>query len=184
MGNPLTTIGFDADDTLWHNERFFALTQVKFAELLADYTDRDSLMDRLRDMLAHPVELLPDVRETLETLQDDYRLVLVTKGDLLDQERKLAESGLRDMFTAIEIVSDKTPQTYQRIFDTHGDGPARGMMIGNSMKSDVVPMIHAGGHGVYIPHGVTWALEHAPAPSDSPRFHQITRLSEVAELLP
>lgn len=137
-----------------------------------------------RDMLAHPVELLPDVRETLETLQDDYRLVLVTKGDLLDQERKLAESGLRDMFTAIEIVSDKTPQTYQRIFDTHGDGPARGMMIGNSMKSDVVPMIHAGGHGVYIPHGVTWALEHAPAPSDSPRFHQITRLSEVAELLP
>lgn len=131
MGNPLTTIGFDADDTLWHNERFFALTQVKFAELLADYTDRDSLMDRLleaerrniphygfgikgftlsmietaieitegrvpadvisellaagRDMLAHPVELLPDVRETLETLQDDYRLVLVTKGDLLDQ---------------------------------------------------------------------------------------------------
>ena len=113
-------------------------------------------------------------------MQDDYRLVLVTKGDLLDQERKLAESGLRDMFTAIEIVSDKTPQTYQRIFDTHGDGPARGMMIGNSMKSDVVPMIHAGGHGVYIPHGVTWALEHAPAPSDSPRFHQITRLSEVA----
>jgi putative hydrolase of the HAD superfamily len=216
MGNPLTTIGFDADDTLWHNERFFALTQVKFAELLADYTDSDSLMDRLLEAERRNIphygfgikgftlsmietaieitegrvpadvisELLPDVRETLETLQDDYRLVLVTKGDLLDQERKLAESGLRDMFTAIEIVSDKTPQTYQRIFDTHGDGPARGMMIGNSMKSDVVPMIHAGGHGVYIPHGVTWALEHAPAPSDSPRFHQITRLSEVAELLP
>jgi putative hydrolase of the HAD superfamily len=230
MGNPLTTIGFDADDTLWHNERFFALTQVKFAELLADYTDRDSLMDRLLeaerrniphygfgikgftlsmietaievtqgrvpadvisqilaagcDMLAHPVELLPDVCETLEALQDIYTLVLVTKGDLLDQERKLAESGLRGMFSAIEIVSDKTPQTYQRIFDSHGDGPARGMMIGNSMKSDVVPMIHAGGHGVYIPHGITWALEHAPAPSDSPRFHQIARLSEVAKLLP
>ncbi len=229
MAPRLTTIGFDADDTLWHNERFFALTQATFAGLLRDYTDPASLMDRLlvaerrniphygfgikgftlsmietaievtdgtlpasviseilnagRDMLAHPVELLPDVQDTLEALRDSYRLVLITKGDLLDQERKLASSGLRDLFNAIEIVSEKTPVVYDRIFHQHGDGPQRAMMVGNSMKSDVLPMIDAGGWGVHIPHGTPWALEHAPPPDQAPRFAEITKLPELMDFI-
>jgi len=229
MSGKLTTIGFDADDTLWHNERFFALTQDHFEQLLSDHTDTDTLMARLlvaerrniphygfgikgftlsmietaievtegrvpasviseildagRDMLAHPVELLPHVLPTLKALHGRFRLVLITKGDLLDQERKLAESGLREFFDAIEIVSDKTPDTYTRIFDTYGQGAARGMMIGNSMKSDVLPMIAAGGWGVYVPHGLTWALEHADAPDNVERLLQIKELSELGPVI-
>jgi putative hydrolase of the HAD superfamily len=229
MAKQLTTIGFDADDTLWHNERFFVLTQDRFANLLRDHTDPDTLMDRLltaerrniphygfgikgftlsmietaidvtngkvpatviaeilqagREMLAHPVELLPQAQTTLEALHGHYTLVLITKGDLLDQERKLAESGLRDLFDAIEIVSDKTPDVYHRLFDAYGDGAAQGMMVGNSMKSDVVPMIDAGGWGVHVPHGQTWAIEHAETPDNAPRFKQIDNLSELKQIL-
>ena len=229
MSGKLTTIGFDADDTLWHNERFFALTQDHFAQLLSDHTDTATLMARLlaaerrniphygfgikgftlsmietaievtegrvpasviseildagREMLAHPVELLPYVLPTLKALHGRFRLILITKGDLLDQERKLAESGLRGFFDAIEIVSDKTPDTYTRIFDAYGDGAAHGMMIGNSMKSDVLPMIAAGGWGVYVPHGLTWELEHADAPDGVERFLQIKELSELGPII-
>ena len=229
MAEPLTMIGFDADDTLWHNEHYFVLTQDRFADLLRDHTAPETLMDRLlvaerrniphygfgikgftlsmietainvtdgkvpapviaeildagREMLSHPVDLLPHAQETLEALQGRYKLVLITKGDLLDQERKLALSGLRDMFDGIEIVSDKTPATYTRIFNQFGDGAERGMMVGNSMKSDVVPMVDAGGWGIHVPHGQTWALEHADAPDHAPRFRQIADLSELEQIL-
>ncbi|WP_341233719.1 HAD family hydrolase [uncultured Sulfitobacter sp.] len=229
MAKPLTLIGFDADDTLWHNEHYFVLTQDHFADLLRDHTAPDTLMDRLliaerrniphygfgikgftlsmietaievtdgkvpatviaeildagREMLSHPVDLLPHAQETLEALQGRYKLVLITKGDLLDQERKLALSGLRDMFDGIEIVSDKTPATYKRIFNQFGDGTERGMMVGNSMKSDVVPMVDAGGWGIHVPHGQTWALEHAEPPHHAQRFRQIADLSELEQIL-
>lgn len=229
MAKQLTTIGFDADDTLWHNERFFVLTQAHFADLLRDHTDPDTLMQRLldaerkniphygfgikgftlsmietaidvtngkvpaqviteileagREMLAHPVDLLPHAKTTLEALQDRFRLVLITKGDLLDQERKLAGSGLHDMFNGIEIVSDKTPAVYHRIFDAYGDGATKGMMVGNSVKSDVVPMVDAGGWGVHVPHGQTWAIEHAETPDQAPRFRQIDSLLELEQIL-
>jgi putative hydrolase of the HAD superfamily len=229
MSHPVTTIGFDADDTLWHNERFFALTQERFAELLSDHTEKADLMDRLlaaerrnlphygfgikgftlsmietaievtegrvpaevvgrildagRDMLSHDVELLPHVEATLDTLRGRYRIVLITKGDLLDQERKLAQSGLRERFDAVEIVSDKSTDTYRSIFDRCGDGPARGMMVGNSMRSDVRPMIEAGGWGVYVPHGLTWEIEHAEPPQGAKRFAEIDDLSALPALL-
>ena len=225
---PLTAIGFDADDTLWHNERFYTLTQDRFAALLADHAEKHDLMARLlaaerrnlphygfgikgftlsmietaieitdgrvpagviaeilaagREMLSHEVELLPGAREVLERLQGRYTLILITKGDLMDQERKLALSGLRDRFDAVEIVSDKTRQTYRRIFDRHGSGPAEGMMVGNSMRSDIVPMIEAGGRGVYVPHGTPWEIEHAEAPDD-PRFAEIVQLDDLHGLL-
>ncbi len=228
MSNALTTIGFDADDTLWHNERFFALTQDHFADLLAEYTERDNLMARLldaerrnlphygfgikgftlsmietaieitqgrvpapviqqlldagRDMLSHPIELLPDVEQTIETLRHDFKVIVVTKGDLLDQERKLVQSGLRDLFHGIEIVSAKTAETYSRIFSHHGTGPDQGLMVGNSVASDVVPMISAGGWGVYVPHGVTWAIEHAPTPTHH-KFHEIHSLGALPDLI-
>jgi putative hydrolase of the HAD superfamily len=228
MSNILTTIGFDADDTLWHNERFFALTQNHFADLLAEHTDRDTLMDRLleaerrnlphygfgikgftlsmietaievtkgrvpasvishlldagRDMLSHDVDLLPDAAQTVQALRQDYKVLVITKGDLLDQERKLAQSGLRDLFHGIEIVSAKTPETYARIFEQHGTGPDQGLMVGNSMASDVIPMITAGGWGVYAPHGVTWAIEHA-SPPEHPKFHEIYGLGDLPDLI-
>lgn len=225
----LTTVGFDADDTLWHNERFYKLTEARFTELLSDHVDGDDLSERLIDaerrnlgrygfgikgfmlsmietaldvtgdrapahmirgildagqeMLAHPVELLPHAREAIEEIGDRFRLVLVTKGDLLDQERKLAQSGLGDRFDAVEIVSDKQPHTYARIFSDHGDGADSGMMVGNSMKSDVIPMIEAGGHGVFVPHGQVWALEHADPPEGAARFHEIAHLGELPALI-
>jgi putative hydrolase of the HAD superfamily len=225
----LTAIGFDADDTLWQNERFYRLTQARFAELLAGHAEPDHLAERLlevekrnlarygfgikgftlsmietaievsegevpasviasileagRDMLSHPVETLPEARETLERLAPDYRMILITKGDLFDQERKLAQSGLGELFDAVEIVSGKDAATYERIFAQHGDGPARAMMVGNSLKSDVVPAIEAGSWGVYVPHDLTWPLEHAEAPVDQPRYRELADLGGLAELV-
>jgi putative hydrolase of the HAD superfamily len=225
----LTTIGFDADDTLWQNEQFYRLTEEHFATLLADYADPRHLSKRLieterrnlklygfgikgftlsmvetaievtkgkapaslidgilsagREMLTHPVETLPQVRETLETLVSRYRLVLITKGDLFDQERKLAASGLGELFSAVEIVSDKNRDTYDRVFRQHGDGPEQAMMVGNSLKSDVVPALRAGSWGVYVPHALTWALEHDDEPADEPRFRRLESLGTIGNLL-
>lgn len=225
----ITTIGFDADDTLWHNERFFRLTQDHFADLLADYTDRASLHTRLlaaerrnlgqygfgikgfvlsmietaievtdqrvparviaellaagQDMLRHPIELLPHAADAIAALAPSHKLVLITKGDLLDQERKLAQSGLGDLFDAVEIVSDKTATRYARIFQQHGDGPEAALMVGNSMKSDVIPPIMAGGWGVHVPHGLEWEIEKADPPLDHPRFRQIDHLGQLPDLV-
>jgi len=136
-----------------------------------------------RELLRHPVETLPHVRETLEQLAGNYRIILITKGDLFDQERKLAQSGLGELFDAVEIVSDKNAATYQRVFSRHGDGPGRSMMVGNSLKSDVVPAIEAGSWGVYVPHDLTWSLEHVDEPADSPRFRRLAHLGELMRLV-
>ncbi len=136
-----------------------------------------------REMLSHPILPLPHVRETLEELGKSFRLVLITKGDLFDQERKLAQSGLGELFDGIEIVSDKTPQTYKRIFDRHGEGPERAAMVGNSLKSDIVPAIAAGCWGVFIPHELTWTLEHVEAPTQHPRFKQLNGFNELHEFI-
>ena len=225
----LTTIGFDADDTLWHNERFFRMTQDRFAELLADHTDRDHLAERLlaaerrnighygfgikgfmlsmietaievtegqvpgevigrilaegREMLSHPIDLLPHAEEAVRQAAERHRVVLITKGDLLDQERKLAQSGLGDLFSAVEIVSEKTPERYVEIFARTGDGAERAMMVGNSLKSDVVPALEAGGWGVHVPHELTWALEHAEEPLEHPRFRSLASLETLSALI-
>lgn len=229
MSQTITTIGFDADDTLWQNEEFFRLTETRFTELLADFADADHLAERLlqaerrnlgkygfgikgfvlsmietaievtdarvpasviaqiiaagQEMLEHPIHLLPHVEPTVCALSGDFKLVMITKGDLLDQERKLAQSGLGEMFDAIEIVSDKTPQTYIRAFMRHGDGPDRAMMVGNSMKSDVVPAIEAGGWGVHVPAKYEWEIEKAEAPDGHPRFRVLADLSGLNALL-
>jgi putative hydrolase of the HAD superfamily len=136
-----------------------------------------------QEMLAHPIELLPEAKETVRHLADSRTLVLITKGDLLDQERKLAQSGLGELFDAVEIVSDKTEDVYSRAFAAHGDGPERAMMIGNSMRSDVIPAIEAGAWGVFVPHGLTWEIEHAKAPEDHPRYRELDSLGGVLDLL-
>jgi len=224
---PITTVGLDADDTLWHNETIFRLTHARFVDLLAEHGDRDAIESRLaaterrnlglygygvkgftlsmietameltegqapphvvreilaagREMLGHPVETLPGVDEVVADLAERYRLVLITKGDLMDQERKLAASGLGDLFAAIEIVSEKDRRTYERVFARHGTGPTEAVMAGNSMRSDVLPAIEAGSFGVHIPYHVTWAHELADAPEGHPRYVSLSRIGELPD---
>ena len=136
-----------------------------------------------REMLAHPIQLLPHAAEAVATAAERHRVVLITKGDLLDQERKLAQSGLGDAFHAVEIVSDKTAAVYARLFARHGAGPESAMMVGNSLRSDVLPVIAAGGYGVHVPHPLTWALEHADPPTGHARFAALPDLGALAEHL-
>jgi putative hydrolase of the HAD superfamily len=136
-----------------------------------------------REMLAHPIELLPHAREAVMEAAKDHQVLLITKGDLLDQERKLAQSGLGELFHGVEIVSEKTPATYEKLFARHGGRADRALMVGNSLKSDVLPVIAAGGWGVHIPHGLTWALEHAEAPIGNARFYSLPDLGGLADLL-
>ena len=136
-----------------------------------------------REMLDQPIELLPHARRAVERLAPDYQLLLITKGDLLDQERKLAQSGLGDLFTGVEIVSDKTPGIYAMIFARHGTPPDRAAMVGNSLKSDVLPVLAIGGYGVHVPHMTTWALEHADPPADDPRFFALPDLAGLPDLV-
>ncbi len=132
-----------------------------------------------REMLAHPVETLPGVDETLAALSERYRLVLITKGDLMDQERKVAASGLGDLFAAVEIVSEKDRRTYESVFARHGTGADQAVMVGNSMKSDVLPALEAGAWAVHIPYHITWAHELADAPEEHPRYGALESISEL-----
>lgn len=136
-----------------------------------------------QEMLRHPIHLLDGVEDTVGALAEDYEILLVTKGDLLDQERKLAQSGLGDLFDGIEVVSAKTPTVYSTIFARHNVAPERAMMVGNSMKSDVIPPIEAGAWGVFVPHNFTWEIEHAEAPAGHPRFHELPRLTGLPALI-
>jgi putative hydrolase of the HAD superfamily len=141
------------------------------------------IVDAGRDLLNHPVEPLPHARAALEELSGKYRLILITKGDLFDQERKLAQSGLGELFNAVEIVSDKSAAVYERVFTRHGDGPARGMMVGNSLRSDIIPALKAGCWGVYVPHSLTWALEQDEAPAQDQRYRLIAHLGELPDVI-
>jgi len=136
-----------------------------------------------REMLRHPIHLLPGAEEVVRALAQDHRVIVITKGDLLDQERKLAQSGLGDLFHGVEIVSDKTPETYARAFARHGAGAETAMMVGNSLKSDVIPALQAGAWGVHVPHALTWAYEHAEPPLAAPRFRVINSLLDLPNLV-
>ena len=165
----------------------FTLSMIETAiEVTEDKVPASILHDILRagrEMLRHPVETLPHVRETLEGLAGAYQLIMITKGDLFDQERKLAQSGLGELFDTVEIVSEKTSTTYSRIFSEAGVSPRQSMMVGNSLKSDVIPAIEAGSWGVYVPHDLTWSHEHAEPPVNEPRFRSITHLGELPDLI-
>jgi putative hydrolase of the HAD superfamily len=206
MKAPFDVIAFDADDTLWHNETLFSMTQDKFRQLLGRYEGTDLAMDKLyeieirnletfgygikgftismieaaieltqgrvvgqdiqqiidfaREMLRAPVQLLDHVAELIPQLAQSYTLMLITKGDLFDQESKIAQSGLADYFTEIEIVSDKREETYRALLRKHKIAPERFMMVGNSLRSDILPVAALGGVAVHIPYQLTWAHEH------------------------
>jgi putative hydrolase of the HAD superfamily len=136
-----------------------------------------------QEMLTHPIELLPHAREVLEGLRGRYPLFVITKGDLMDQERKIAQSGLGEMFDGVEIVSDKSAAAYAEIFRRRGIAPTAAMMVGNSLKSDVLPVLRLGGWGVHVPHDLTWALEHEAVPEDAPRFRMIDDLGQLSRVI-
>lgn len=133
-----------------------------------------------REMLAHPIEPLPGVAEALPALADRAPLVLVTKGDLHHQEAKLAASGFGAWFTGVEIVSDKKPETYERIFVRYGAAPSEAAMAGNSVRSDVLPALAAGAWAALIPFELVWGHEVADAPAGHPRFRELESIAELA----
>lgn len=128
--------------------------------------DIQKIIDVGKEMLEHPVKLLPYVTEAIDILEDTYPLMVITKGDLFDQENKLARSGIGHHFQKVEIVSEKNPATYQDICDRHSIAPKGLLMIGNSLKSDILPVVEIGGQAIHIPFHYTWQHERAEAPSD------------------
>lgn len=136
-----------------------------------------------REMLTQPVELCPHAEATLRDLSRHHQVIVITKGDLLDQERKVARSGLGELLHGVEIVSEKTAATYGAIFARYGHPPGRAMMVGNSVKSDVLPALSAGAWGVHVPHGLTWEMERADPPLDHPRYHALADLSALPALV-
>jgi putative hydrolase of the HAD superfamily len=199
-------IAFDADDTLWHTETLFSLTQERYRELVVPHLRQpwsdevlhetemrnlqhfgygikgfalslietaieltegqvpasviQQIIDMAREMVNAPVQLLQHVAEVIPKLAALYPIMLLTKGDLFDQEAKIARSGLTHHFRHIEIVSDKTPQTYRAILDRYNIRPDRFLMVGNSLRSDILPVAEIGGRAIYIPYQLTWAHEH------------------------
>lgn len=136
------------------------------------------------EMLAAPVTLLEGVRDAIEELAVSFPLILITKGDLLHQETKLAGSGLGHLFTGIEIVSEKTADLYRRVMRRRGVEPSRFVMVGNSLRSDILPALEAGAHAVYIPYEGTWIHEHvATEHLRDAAYHEIAAIRELPALL-
>jgi putative hydrolase of the HAD superfamily len=225
---PITVVGLDGDDTLWHNETRFNITQGEFRELLHRHVpdadvdkhlfqtemknlgiygygiksftlsmietaiqltegripapDLEVILGWGKRMLTQPTELLDGVEPALHELSERYGLLLVTKGDLFDQESKLARSGLADLFLGVEIVSEKNAASYRGILKRRGINAGEFVMVGNSLRSDIVPVLELGARAVHIPYHVTWHHEHVPEES-LPRSGWY-RLEKIAELSP
>ncbi len=220
-------VAFDGDDTLWHSENLFAMTEEKFIDLVSGYVPETDVKDRLfrtemknlgifgygtkgfiismietaleltgerisgadiqkiialgKDMLEHPVEVLPGVPETLAAMAGRYRLLVITKGDLFDQESKIARSGLAEHFWKIEIVSEKDQATYRDILMRHEIQPERFLMVGNSVRSDILPVVELGAKAVYVPYDITW--QHETVELDPARYDgRVARLETLATL--
>ena len=136
-----------------------------------------------KDLLEKPIELLDGVEEVLATLKGNYRLVVATKGDLLDQERKLKNSGLEHYFHHIEIMSDKKESDYNKLIKHLDISPSQFIMLGNSLRSDVMPVLAIGGHAVHIPYHTTWAHETIEHTIEHANFKQVHSIREVLEFL-
>lgn len=137
-----------------------------------------------KEQLARPVELLDGVEDTLNALVGRYELILVTKGDLLDQERKLAFSGLEHLFHHVEIMSDKTEREYSKLLSHLDVLPEEFMMVGNSLRSDILPPLALGSYAVYVPYHTIWEHERVDEPVVSPRFYTVDSLWDIISLLP
>ncbi|MBK5221831.1 MAG: HAD family hydrolase [Acidimicrobiia bacterium] len=223
-------VGLDGDDTLWHSESHFVVTEDALADLLSPYaeptdlrlrmlaTERRNLalfgygvkgftlsmietaievsngqvsvaeiqaiIDAGKGLLAHPVELLDGVTEAIDALSGRVRLVVITKGDLFHQESKAAASGLVDRVEGIEIVAEKDIATYRRILARHAVAPDRFLMVGNSVRSDILPVLELGSHAAHVPYHVTWEVEVVEPPDvGHERFRALTSLRDLPALL-
>jgi putative hydrolase of the HAD superfamily len=146
--------------------------------------DIKSLLDLSKEMIASEVHLFDDARATLDTLSRKFPLMLITKGELLHQQSKIARSGIRDYFRFVEIVSDKTRDTYAEILHRHNMDASGFLMVGNSLRSDILPVIELGGWGVYIPNELTWSHEMSDPPSGhNGRYIEIARLGLVPDVI-
>jgi putative hydrolase of the HAD superfamily len=133
-----------------------------------------------KEVLAHPVELLPGIREAVEQVAAKYRIVLITKGDLIHQQAKVERSKLGDLFHRIEIVSEKNPAAYARVLTECGVKPSSFAMVGNSLRSDIAPVVELGGWGLYMPYHSTWSLETDPEFAvDNPRVVEVSTPSLI-----
>ena len=226
----ITTVGFDADDTLWESEAYFAVTEQRFVALLAPWSTSEDVSSALvdaersnlghfgydvkgftlsmietaiqltdgaipanaigeiigwgREMMAHPVDLIDGVDDVLSRLGEQHRLVLITKGDLFHQETKVAESGLADRFESVEILSEKDERSYQRVFDRLGIEAQEFLMIGNSVRSDIEPVVALGAQAVHIPHAITWVIEQGTGGVDAARrWSTLDSIKDLPELL-
>ncbi len=226
----INVIAFDADDTLWHNESLYNMTQSQFAELLAPYHPPEEVEQRLyetemrnlnfygygvksftlsmietaielsegrvtgkeiqeiisfaRWMLSEPVKLLDGVKQTVIGMSEKYRLMVITKGDLFDQESKVARSGLADYFTHVEVVSEKTPEVYKALLERHNIVPEQFLMVGNSVRSDVLPIVEIGEQAVHIPYHITWQHETvADDPAQQRDYFELEHISQLPNLV-
>jgi len=225
----IDVVALDGDDTLWHSENQFVMTQDRFKALLAGQADPDELDARLmaherenlqvfgygvkgftlsmietaievtegridtqviqdiitgaKEMLQHPVELLDGVAETVAALVKDYRVMIITKGDLFHQESKVARSGLAEDMWQVEIVAEKDEPTYQRIFDRYGIDPATFVMVGNSVKSDILPVLALGGRAVHIEYELTWEMEQADADKSHAGYAELDTIRDLPALI-
>src|SRR5256884_3529534 len=219
-------VGFDGDDTLWHSETRFHVTQSEFRDLLKRHVHDAAIDTRLAEMemknlsiygygvksftlsmietaielteariptadvetilgwgkrmLMEPTALLDGVEETLRALAGRYDLLLITKGDLFDQESKLARSGLGEMFLGVEILSEKNVETYRGVFHRRGIKAEDFVLVGNSLRSDVVPVVGLGARAVHLPYEVTWHHEHVP--EDELPASGWSRVATIADL--
>ena len=226
----IKVLAFDGDDTLWHNESRFNVTQGELRELVRRHVpdaDVDSHLFEIemrnlslygygvkaftlsmletaieltggripaadlqvilgwgKGMLTAPTELLEGVEEALRDASARYSLLLITKGDLFDQESKLARSGLGDLFTGVEILSDKTVDSYRSVLRRRDIKPGEFVMVGNSLRSDIVPVVALGARAVHVPYHVTWHHEHVPEDS-LPRegWHRLDTIAGLSRLL-
>src|SRR6266852_6679026 len=227
---PVRVLGFDGDDTLWHSETRFHVTQGEFRDLIQRHAPDADVDTRLADiemknlavygygvksftlsmietaieltegripatdlevilgwgkrMLMQPTELLDGVELAVRELSGRYDLLLITKGDLFDQESKLARSGLDDLFLGVEIVSEKNVSSYRAILSRRGIKPEEFVMVGNSLRSDIVPVLELGARAIHIPYHVTWRHEQVDEESlPTSGWLRLERIGELSRVL-
>jgi putative hydrolase of the HAD superfamily len=227
---PIKVVAFDGDDTLWHNESHFNVTQQQLRDLLLSHApdadvdhhlfgiemanlklygygiksftlsmletaievtdgripaaDLNVILGWGKRMLQQPIELLDGVKETLVEVSRDYSILLITKGDLFDQESKLARSGLGELFQGVEILSEKDRESYRQVLERRGIAPGEFVMVGNSLRSDILPVVELGAAAVHIPYHLTWRHEHVEDHEMPTRgWHRRDTIRELGGLL-
>lgn len=165
----------------------FTLSMVESALELSNFKIKPAVIQQIveigKEMLDKPIELLDGVKDTLKVLQPKYRLILATKGDLLDQERKLEKSGLIKYFHHIEILSDKKANNYKRLLSHLDIMPSEFLMVGNSLKSDVLPLLEIGAKAIHVPYHTTWAHEVVEHDGNSNDFKTVKKLIDILKFL-